>query len=955
MKKVSIILAFFLAVALYSCNKLEITLPKGPQGEQGIQGVTGLDGLTAYEVWVKAVGDGVISEWDKSRTEVRDYFLYLKGEKGDKGDKGDQGKSAYDLWKEYVAGGEADDPAGEGKWDPSKNSEKDFYVFLTGPKGADGLIPYIGDNGNWFISDKDSGIPATGPAGADGESGLTAYQVWVDFINGGGDENWPESDTEVYHFFKYLKGEKGDVGATGAKGDDGKTPYIGDNGSWVIGGEDTGIPATGPKGEDGETGLSAYEVWKNDVTSDSGLANPGNGVYDMDEYPLWPQTAVSLGDFYLYLSGKDGKSAYEIWKEYVSGGDVDNPQDPDFKWDPSDDSERDFFVFLTGPKGDDGLFPFIGSNGNWFIGDEDTGIPATGPQGPAGANGNTPYVGENGNWFIGGEDTSIPAKGADGKDGEDGKDGRSAYEIWKADVLSDSGLANPGNGVYDVEDYPLWPTNAVSVSDFWRYLKGKDGVDGTSSGGGLALTDTAYVERVDTKLYNVAPVIALSKKTGDSVEYEYVNPISGGAAFIVTGPGPVIIPDCEVTFTDMSGTITYTKTSDSQGYVYLSREELPSWGEGSPSAKDNPDNIQSGVKPLSFSYGSKVVTDQAKIAATCKVPYRVGLTLVTNGATLRYYATCANYSVYRIVEGVTEKTSFISCREKVNGGNYTQNAMGFWPSVNSSVYTYYRNKGVEILLSRVNGLAGDLASLEEGETVDWFSNINHICGERSYEYTLHRSMVSQGRVKNGKESWFNVGFGDGASPSKVGVYDLMIQYISGEAYSGAGKVLPDYGLSLADSEREVMTPPYYAMPNDVTGSFVWDSGHTTLSLEFSSEASYDLSETTVYYAAGRWDSANTQFYFPATTLGAVYKKPQTSFTVSGKYNGSTVNSTVRFDLFGSLELTDVYDGFRMSVADFVDGSIMVAGFSGKFSYTRGSDKAYAFGCEIPAEERNVTD
>jgi hypothetical protein len=42
-----------------------------------------------------------------------------------------------------------------------------------------------------------------------------------------------------------------------------------------------------------------------------------------------------------------------------------------------------------GVQGADGNTPFIGSNGNWWIGDTDTGIAATGPQGPQGEKGET--------------------------------------------------------------------------------------------------------------------------------------------------------------------------------------------------------------------------------------------------------------------------------------------------------------------------------------------------------------------------------------------------------------------------------------------------------------------------------------------------------------------------------------------------------------------------------------
>ena len=44
----------------------------------------------------------------------------------------------------------------------------------------------------------------------------------------------------------------------------------------------------------------------------------------------------------------------------------------------------------TGPKGDpgkDGITPTIGENGNWYLGEEDTGKPSRGEQGPAGQDG----------------------------------------------------------------------------------------------------------------------------------------------------------------------------------------------------------------------------------------------------------------------------------------------------------------------------------------------------------------------------------------------------------------------------------------------------------------------------------------------------------------------------------------------------------------------------------------
>lgn len=74
---------------------------------------------------------------------------------------------------------------------------------------------------------------------------------------------------------------------------------------------------------------------------------------------------------------------------------------------------------LTSPipdvlKGEAGDTPRIGDNGNWWIGDTDTGVIA---QGQNGSNGNSPYIGENGNWWISESDTGIAAMGKDGVDG----------------------------------------------------------------------------------------------------------------------------------------------------------------------------------------------------------------------------------------------------------------------------------------------------------------------------------------------------------------------------------------------------------------------------------------------------------------------------------------------------------------------------------------------------------
>lgn len=66
-----------------------------------------------------------------------------------------------------------------------------------------------------------------------------------------------------------------------------------------------------------------------------------------------------------------------------------------------------------GQPGKDGVTPHIGSNGNWFIGDTDTGKPSRGEAGKDGQNGQN------------GQDGYTPQKGVDYFDGAPGSDGKT--------------------------------------------------------------------------------------------------------------------------------------------------------------------------------------------------------------------------------------------------------------------------------------------------------------------------------------------------------------------------------------------------------------------------------------------------------------------------------------------------------------------------------------------------
>lgn len=59
-------------------------------------------------------------------------------------------------------------------WDSDAGAYKDSELPL--PSGADGITPHIGDNGNWYLGDEDTGVAAKGAkgdAGAQGPKGPT--------------------------------------------------------------------------------------------------------------------------------------------------------------------------------------------------------------------------------------------------------------------------------------------------------------------------------------------------------------------------------------------------------------------------------------------------------------------------------------------------------------------------------------------------------------------------------------------------------------------------------------------------------------------------------------------------------------------------------------------------------------------------------------------------------------
>ena len=140
-----------------------------------------------------------------------------------------------------------------------------------------------------------------------------------------------------------------------------------------------------------------------------------------------------------------------------------------------------------GESGADGLTPFIGENGNWWIGDTDTGVCAYGRDGQDGKDGKDGKDGEDGNDGLPGENGApgsngvngapgvsvssleinddgelivnysdgtsqnlgafVPEDGKDGKNGKDGKDGKDGSTIASATFVDGELVVTFDNGV----------------------------------------------------------------------------------------------------------------------------------------------------------------------------------------------------------------------------------------------------------------------------------------------------------------------------------------------------------------------------------------------------------------------------------------------------------------------------------------------------------------------------
>lgn len=169
-----------------------------------------------------------------------------------------RGKSAYEIAKENGFDGT------EAEWLASLKGAPGA-AGANGKDGENGKTPYVGENGNWYIGENDTGKPSRGAKGEPGTDGVTPT-FGIESVETGE----PGTDAEVTmtgdapnHGLKFViprgdKGDKGDTGSPGAKGDKGEPGA-------------KGVPGSpGAKGDKGDPGATPNLTIGTVTTLDAG-------------------------------------------------------------------------------------------------------------------------------------------------------------------------------------------------------------------------------------------------------------------------------------------------------------------------------------------------------------------------------------------------------------------------------------------------------------------------------------------------------------------------------------------------------------------------------------------------------------------------------------------------------------------------------------------------------------
>jgi hypothetical protein len=304
------------------------------------------------------------------------------------------------------------------------NPDIKSWVKLTDATSEDAVAPFIGSNGNWWIDNRDTGIPASGKSPIIGENGN--WWIFDPALN-------EYADTGATAYGKTAYEYAVEQGYTGTEEDFGRmlaeVPNAVKDAKQAVK-DSKEVLQNPPKIVDGNWYIYDYV---NDTYQDSGINAVGDAFTIVKTYP----SIQAMEDDYNNPEVKTGQFVM------IDTGDVENEEDSRLYL--KGDTEWKFISDLSGAQGIQGLSAyqvavqhgFEGTEAEWLIslkgekgetgpkGDKgDTGEKgATGERGPQGLQGERGLQGVQGEQGEPGIQGPVGPKGGKGDQGEQGPQG----------------------------------------------------------------------------------------------------------------------------------------------------------------------------------------------------------------------------------------------------------------------------------------------------------------------------------------------------------------------------------------------------------------------------------------------------------------------------------------------------------------------------------------------------
>lgn len=283
------------------------------------------------------------------------------------------------------------------------NPDIKSWVKLTDATSEDAVAPFIGSNGNWWIDNRDTGIPASGKSPIIGENGN--WWIFDPALN-------EYADTGATAYGKTAYEYAVEQGYTGTEEDFGRmlaeVPNAVKDAKQAIK-DSKEVLQNPPKIVDGNWYIYDYV---NDTYQDSGINAVGDAFTIVKTYP----SIQAMEDDYNNPEVKTGQFVM------IDTGDVENEEDSRLYL--KGDTEWKFISDLSGAQGIQGLSAYQVAVQHGFEGTEDEWLISlkgekgeTGPKGDKGDTGEKGATGERGPQGLQGE------RGLQGVQGEQGEPG----------------------------------------------------------------------------------------------------------------------------------------------------------------------------------------------------------------------------------------------------------------------------------------------------------------------------------------------------------------------------------------------------------------------------------------------------------------------------------------------------------------------------------------------------